>query len=59
VTSGTFSPTLNKPIAMAYVDAPAAKTGATVAVDIRGTAEPAEIVPLPFYQRPKQPTSDL
>jgi aminomethyltransferase len=44
---------------MAYVDAPAAKTGATVAVDIRGTAEPAEIVPLPFYQRPKQPTSDL
>jgi hypothetical protein len=23
-----------------------------LAVDIRGSAEPAELVPLPFYQRP-------
>ena len=51
VTSGTFSPTLQKPIAMAYVNPAAAKTGSELAVDIRGTAEPAKVVPLPFYRR--------
>lgn len=51
VTSGTFSPTLQKPIAMAYVSPSVAKTGSELAVDIRGTAEPAKVVPLPFYRR--------
>jgi aminomethyltransferase len=51
VTSGTFSPTLQKPIAMAYVSPAAAKIGNVLAVDIRGTAEPAQVVPLPFYDR--------
>ena len=36
VTSGTFSPTLDRPIAMAYVDPPAATSGQTLQVDIRG-----------------------
>jgi aminomethyltransferase len=53
VSSGTFGPTMNKSIAMAYVE-PAYKTPATsVAVDIRGKSEDARVVPLPFYQRPK------
>ncbi len=51
VTSGTFSPTLQKPIAMAYVSPAAARPGTEIEVDIRGTAEPAKIVPLPFYRR--------
>jgi len=51
VTSGTFSPTLQQPIAMAYVPPSAAKVGTELAVDIRGTAEPAKVVPLPFYKR--------
>jgi len=51
VTSGTFSPTLNKPIAMAYVKPGAAATGTQLAVDIRGLHEPCEVVPLPFYKR--------
>ena len=51
VTSGTFSPTLQKPIAMAYVPPAAAKAGTELAVDIRGTLEPAKVVPLPFYKR--------
>ncbi|GHE70712.1 aminomethyltransferase [Streptomyces longispororuber] len=54
VTSGAPSPTLGKPIAMAYVDAAHAEPGtAGVAVDIRGTHEPYEVVALPFYKRQK------
>ncbi|MBA0051695.1 glycine cleavage system aminomethyltransferase GcvT [Streptomyces sp. AJS327] len=52
VTSGAPSPTLGRPIALAYVDAGYAEPGTPgVAVDIRGSREPYEIVALPFYQR--------
>ncbi|WP_405619414.1 glycine cleavage system aminomethyltransferase GcvT [Streptomyces sp. NBC_00076] len=54
VTSGAPSPTLGKPIAMAYVDAAHAAPGTTgVGVDIRGSHEPYEVVALPFYKRQK------
>ncbi|MEU7383084.1 glycine cleavage system aminomethyltransferase GcvT [Streptomyces sp. NPDC042207] len=54
VTSGAPSPTLGKPIAMAYVDATHAAPGtAGVGVDIRGNHEPYEVVALPFYKRQK------
>ncbi|GGO73961.1 glycine cleavage system aminomethyltransferase GcvT [Nonomuraea cavernae] len=50
VTSGAPSQTLGKPIALAYVD-----TGAEagLAVDIRGSQEPVDLVELPFYRRNK------
>ncbi|MCA9268042.1 MAG: glycine cleavage system aminomethyltransferase GcvT [Planctomycetales bacterium] len=51
VTSGTFSPTLEKPIAMAYVEPGVAETGTALAIDIRGRREPATVVDLPFYKR--------
>ncbi|MEU4999592.1 glycine cleavage system aminomethyltransferase GcvT [Streptomyces sp. NPDC021622] len=54
VTSGAPSPTLGKPIAIAYVDAAHAAPGTEgVGVDIRGTHEPYEVVALPFYKRQK------
>ncbi|MGW0547799.1 glycine cleavage system aminomethyltransferase GcvT [Streptomyces altiplanensis] len=54
VTSGAPSPTLGRPIAMAYVDAAHAAPGTSgVGVDIRGTHEPYEVVALPFYKRQK------
>ncbi|MFJ6747414.1 glycine cleavage system aminomethyltransferase GcvT [Streptomyces sp. NPDC091266] len=54
VTSGAPSPTLGKPLAIAYVDAAYATPGTEgVAVDIRGSHEPYEIVALPFYKRQK------
>ncbi|MEV6587840.1 glycine cleavage system aminomethyltransferase GcvT [Streptomyces acidicola] len=54
VTSGAPSPTLGKPIAMAYVDAAHSAPGTPgVGVDIRGTHEPYEVVSLPFYKRQK------
>lgn len=52
VTSGTFSPTLACPIAMAYVQPSYAEVGTELAIDIRGQQAPAKIVKLPFYQRP-------
>jgi aminomethyltransferase len=54
VTSGTFSPTLDKPIAMGYVRRDHAAVGKELAIDIRGSAEPARIVKLPFYKRAKK-----
>jgi aminomethyltransferase len=53
VTSGTFSPTLQRPIAMAYLSSEAAVVGQTLDVDIRGTRATATVVELPFYRRPQ------
>jgi aminomethyltransferase len=50
VTSGAPSPTLGKPIAMAYIDADHAGDP-DFAVDIRGRHEPVDRVALPFYRR--------
>ena len=52
VTSGSFSPTLDKPIAMAYLNPLVAVIGSTLDIDIRGTQVSASIVSLPFYKRP-------
>lgn len=51
VTSGALSPTLGFPVAMGYVEAALAAPGTTLAVDVRGTELPVEVVALPFYRR--------
>lgn len=51
VTSGTFSPTLEQSIAMAYINKSHAAPGTAIEVDIRGKREAATIVALPFYKR--------
>ena len=51
VTSGTFSPTLEKSIGMAYIEQEQSAVGTAVEVDIRGRREPAVVVKLPFYRR--------
>jgi aminomethyltransferase len=51
VTSGAPSPTLGRPIAMAYVDRRHAEPGTPLRVDIRGTAVDVRVVRLPFYRR--------
>ena len=53
VTSGTFSPTKNMAIVMAYVDPKFTTPGTTCEVDVRGKPAPARVVPLPFYKRPR------
>ncbi len=54
VTSGTFSPTLKRPIAMGYIKPEFAASGTKVDVDIRGKTHPAEVVEPPFYHRRKK-----
>ena len=51
VTSGTQSPTLGVPIAMAYVAPADGEPGTMVDVEIRDGRVPARVVPLPFYRR--------
>jgi aminomethyltransferase len=51
VTSGSFSPTLDRPIAMAYVEPSVASEQSMLDIDIRGSRVSATIVPLPFYKR--------
>jgi aminomethyltransferase len=51
ITSGTQSPTLGRPIAMAYVAPGDAEPGTILAVEVREQPVSAEVVPLPFYKR--------
>jgi len=51
VTSGTFSPSLERPIAMAYVDSAHAALGGTLDVVAGETRLPSRIVRRPFYTK--------
>jgi aminomethyltransferase len=56
VTSGTMSPSLDKPIAMAYLSAEHARAQHEVYAEVRGQQLPMRVTPLPFvphrYHRP-------
>jgi aminomethyltransferase len=54
VTSGSPAPFLKKNIALAYVPPQFAEAGTTVRVEIRGQGVAAQVVPTPFYKRPKK-----
>jgi glycine cleavage system T protein (aminomethyltransferase) len=54
VTSGSPAPFLKKNIALAYVPPEFTAAGSTVKVEIRGQGVKAQIVPTPFYRRPKK-----
>ncbi|MCP4203309.1 MAG: glycine cleavage system aminomethyltransferase GcvT [bacterium] len=51
VTSGTFSPTLEKAIGMAYVPSELARVGREMEIERRGRRLSAVQVKLPFYKR--------
>jgi len=54
VTSGSPAPFLKKNIALAYVPPGFTAAGTSVNVEIRGQAVGAQVVPTPFYKRPKK-----
>jgi aminomethyltransferase len=51
VTSGSFSPCLQRGIGMAYVTADRADTGTRIEIDVRGRTRPALIEPKPLYRK--------
>jgi len=54
VTSGSPAPFLKKNIALSYVPPEFAAIGTSVKVEIRGQGVGAQVVPTPFYKRPKK-----
>ena len=50
ISSGTLSPTLGYPVALAYVPTELATVGQQIDVEIRGKAYPAVVVKKPFYR---------
>lgn len=53
VTSGTWSPTFEKALGLAYVPPEMAAPGTPVTVDVRGKGLSAVVVETPFYRRPR------
>lgn len=51
ITSGTFSPSLEKGIAMGYVSSPHAEVGSKISIDVRGKMVDASVVVLPFLKK--------
>jgi aminomethyltransferase len=54
VTSGSPAPFLKKNIALAYLTPEFAPVGTAVKIEIRGQGVGAQVVPTPFYKRPKK-----
>ena len=53
MTSGNYSPTLDRGIALAFLPPDVAEER-DVAIDVRGTEVPARVVALPFYKRERK-----
>jgi len=51
VSSGSFSPTLNKPVALAFLPPAKTESGTEVEVVIRGREYPSRVIKTPFYRR--------
>ena len=50
VTSGGFGPTVNRPVAMAYVESGSSSTGTPLTVVLREKVHPLTVVRLPFVE---------
>jgi aminomethyltransferase len=51
VTSGGYSPVLDKPVGMGYINKPYNEIGAKIQIDLRGRMLAARVAPTPFYKR--------
>lgn len=54
VTSGTFAPTLNKAIGLAFIDVEYSAPDTEISIAIRDSLSPAKVVRIPFYKREKK-----
>ena len=51
ITSGTFGPSVNGPVAMGYIENEFSKKDTKVFLEVRGKKHPANICGLPFYKK--------
>ena len=51
ITSGTFGPSVNGPVAMGYVENEFSKKDTKIFLEVRGKKHPANICSLPFYKK--------
>ena len=51
ITSGTFGPSVNGPVAMGYVENEFSKKNTKVFLEVRGKKYAASICSLPFYKK--------
>ena len=51
VTSGTFGPSVNGPIAMGYINKEYSKVDTKILLEVRGKKHPAIVCGLPFYKK--------
>ena len=51
ITSGTFGPSVNAPVAMGYVNSNFSKTGTIIKLEVRGKKYEAKVAELPFYKK--------
>ena len=51
ITSGTFGPSVNGPIAMGYVNKEFSKVDTKILLEVRGKKHPANVCALPFYKK--------
>ncbi len=51
ITSGTFGPSVNGPVAMGYVENDFSKKNTKIFLEVRGKKHPANICGLPFYKK--------
>ena len=51
ITSGTFGPSVNAPVAMGYIDPKFSEIGANIKLEVRGKKHNAQVSKLPFYKK--------
>ena len=51
VTSGTFGPSVNAPVAMGYVKSEFSEIGTSIQLEVRGKKYGGKISELPFYKK--------
>jgi len=51
VTSGTFGPSVNAPVAMGYVKSEFSEVGTSIQLEVRGKKYGGKISELPFYKK--------
>jgi aminomethyltransferase len=51
VTSGTFGPSVNAPVAMGYVNSSYVEIGTKIKLEVRGKKYDAKVAELPFYKK--------